>query len=66
MDIESSVWKDIKNHPSKSSLLRYSGWLQRTKTKVEDIDYSSLETESTAYKIKRFLLACFRNIEVST
>ncbi|CAC5408878.1 DDX58 [Mytilus coruscus] len=64
METDSHVLKDIKNPPLDRSSTRYLSWLKRTKLKVEEMDYSSLETESTAYKIKRLLHACFRNIEV--
>lgn len=66
MDTDSPVWKDINTPPPDRSSMRYLSWLQRTKLKLEEMDFSSLENESTAYKIKRFLHACFRNIEVST
>ncbi|CAG2219947.1 unnamed protein product [Mytilus edulis] len=64
MDTDSPVWKDINTPPPDRSSMRYLSWLQRTKLKLEEMDFSSLENESTAYKIKRFLHACFRNIEV--
>ncbi|XP_071133731.1 interferon-induced helicase C domain-containing protein 1-like [Mytilus edulis] len=63
-NIKDTVWKDINTPPPDRSSMRYSSWLHRTKQKLEDTNYSSMETESTAYKIKRFLHACFRNIEV--